>query len=80
MTRRSSGVLPGSVVQSNSPAWCGGECGGTRALSGHFLLVANQASGNIVTFKRDLKTGLLTKIHEDIKLNFPSSLKMRQYN
>jgi 6-phosphogluconolactonase (cycloisomerase 2 family) len=48
--------------------------------SGHFLLVANQASGNIVTFKRDLKTGLLTKIHEDIKLNLPSSLKMRQYN
>jgi 6-phosphogluconolactonase len=47
--------------------------------SGHFLLIANQASGNIVTFKRDLKTGLLTKVNEEIQHYLPSSLKMKQY-
>ena len=34
--RHSRDVLPGSVVQSNSPAWGGG----TRTLSGHLLSVA----------------------------------------
>ncbi|MBL4650606.1 MAG: lactonase family protein [Aureispira sp.] len=48
--------------------------------SGHFLLVANQASGNIVTFKRDFKTGLLTKLTGEIQHHLPSSLKMKSYN
>ena len=43
--------------------------------TGRFLLVANQQSGNIVIFKRDEKTGLLTK-HDEIKMPIPVSIKM----
>lgn len=47
--------------------------------TGNFLLVANQVSNNIIVFKRDLKTGLLTKTATEIMVKSPSCLKMRTY-
>jgi 6-phosphogluconolactonase (cycloisomerase 2 family) len=47
--------------------------------SGNYLLVANQDAGNIVVFKRSLKTGLLEKTDIEIKLKLPASLKMICY-
>jgi len=47
--------------------------------SGNFLLVANQFGNNIVVFKRDKKTGLLTKTATEIQVKLPASLKMRTY-
>lgn len=47
--------------------------------SGTFLLVANQISNNIVVFKRNIKTGLLTKTSNDIKIQTPSCLIIRNY-
>ncbi|MEQ8812328.1 MAG: beta-propeller fold lactonase family protein, partial [Imperialibacter sp.] len=47
--------------------------------SGNFLLVANQFGNNIVVFKRDKKTGLLTKTATEVKVKLPASLKMRTY-
>jgi 6-phosphogluconolactonase len=47
--------------------------------SGNFLLVANQFSNNVVVFKRDMKTGKLTKLPGEVKINSPSSLQMRTY-
>jgi 6-phosphogluconolactonase len=47
--------------------------------SGEFLLVANRTSNQIIVFKRDSKTGLLTKKKEVINVSQPSSLKMRTY-
>ena len=44
--------------------------------SGKYLLVANQGSGNIVIFKRNLQTGLLTATGEEIKAPEPTCLKM----
>lgn len=44
--------------------------------TGKFLLVANQSSGNVVVFKRDAKTGLLTPTGESINVPQPSCLKM----
>jgi 6-phosphogluconolactonase (cycloisomerase 2 family) len=44
--------------------------------SGKYLLVANQLSNNVVIFKRDKKTGLLTATGEEIKTPEPSCLKM----
>jgi 6-phosphogluconolactonase len=47
--------------------------------TGSFLLVANQVTGNIVVFKINTETGLLTKYKTVVKVNLPSSLKMRSY-
>lgn len=47
--------------------------------SGSFLLVANQATGNVIVFKRHLKTGLLSKTKSIVQISLPSSLKMRTY-
>jgi 6-phosphogluconolactonase len=47
--------------------------------SGNFLLVANQFSNNVVVFKRDKKTGLLTKTGEEVTVPSPSCLQMRKY-
>ena len=44
--------------------------------TGHFLLAANQNSGNIVIFKRDMQTGLLEATGEEIKIPKPVCLKM----
>lgn len=47
--------------------------------SGHFLLVANLSTNNIVVFKRHAKTGLLTKTPYEITVPRPSCLQMRVY-
>ena len=44
--------------------------------SGKYLLVANQESNNIVIFKRDQRTGLLTETGEQILVPSPVCLKM----
>ncbi len=48
--------------------------------TGNYLLVANLFSNNIVVFKRDQKTGLLTRTHSTIKIPQPSCLQMRTYD
>ncbi|NJB35112.1 lactonase family protein [Croceivirga sp. JEA036] len=47
--------------------------------SGKYVLVANQFSDNIVVFKRNSKTGTLTKLSQEIQMNNPSSLQMFTY-
>ena len=47
--------------------------------TGKFLLVANQFSGNVVVFKRDISTGLLTDTGIQISLPNPSCLQFRNY-
>jgi 6-phosphogluconolactonase len=44
--------------------------------SGKYLLVANQLSNNVVIFKRNKKTGMITATGEEIKTPEPSCLKM----
>lgn len=44
--------------------------------SDNFLLIANQNSNNISIFKRDQKSGLLTNINQEIKVNTPVCLQM----
>ncbi|NER17799.1 lactonase family protein [Spongiivirga citrea] len=48
--------------------------------SGNYIIVANQFSDNVVFFKRDLKTGKLTKLPNELKIKNPSSLRMKSYN
>lgn len=48
--------------------------------SGKFLIVANLVTNNIVVFKRNLKTGLLTKTKYKISVPRPSCLQMKSYN
>lgn len=48
--------------------------------SGNFVLVANQLTNDIVVFRRNIKTGLLTKVGERIKVPAPACLQMRVYN
>lgn len=47
--------------------------------SGHFLIVANLSTNSIVVFKRNLKTGLLSKTKFSLSVPRPSSLQMRNY-
>jgi len=47
--------------------------------SGKFLLVANEYSGNINVFRRDARTGLLTKTANGILIKGPSCLIMKSY-
>ena len=47
--------------------------------SGRYLLVANASTNNIVVFKRDIKTGLLTTTGNQIQISSPSCLVMRNY-
>jgi 6-phosphogluconolactonase len=44
--------------------------------NGQFLIVGNQTTGEIVVFERNLKTGLLKKIENDIKVDNPSCVKI----
>ena len=46
------------------------------APDGQYLIVANQFTNNLVVFKRDSNTGLLTKTKTELKLDAPGSLKM----
>lgn len=45
----------------------------------NFLLVANQFTNSITVFKRDFKTGKLTKLSNQIEVNNPSSIQMKTY-
>lgn len=47
--------------------------------SGRFLFVANQFTGNIVIFSRNIKTGKLSKLPKEIDVDNPSSLQIRNY-
>lgn len=47
--------------------------------SGNFVIVANQMSNNIVVFRRNIKTGFLTKISDDTKVLHPSCLQFKTY-
>ncbi|MEN8775804.1 MAG: lactonase family protein [Polaribacter sp.] len=47
--------------------------------SGNFLLVANMHTNNVVVFKRDLKTGLLQKLPNEIKVKRPASIQINEY-
>jgi 6-phosphogluconolactonase (cycloisomerase 2 family) len=47
--------------------------------TGTFLIVANQVTNNIVVFKRNKTTGLLTRTGKEINVPRPSCLKMRKY-
>jgi 6-phosphogluconolactonase len=44
--------------------------------TGNFLLVANQDTDNIVIFKRDKQTGLLTETGEQVSVPRPVCLKL----
>lgn len=48
--------------------------------SGNFLLVANQTSNNLIVFKRDLASGLLKRTGKEIKVPYPSCVKLRVYS
>lgn len=48
--------------------------------SGKFLLVANQFTSNIIIFRRDIKTGKLSKLPKEIAVKNPSSLQMQIYS
>lgn len=47
--------------------------------SGNYILVANQTSNEIIVFRRNIETGLLTKISIMTGLKSPTSLKMITY-
>jgi len=47
--------------------------------SGHFLIVTNMVSGNVFVFKRNKKTGLLTKVGNEVKINNVSCVQIKQY-
>lgn len=51
----------------------------TLSPCGRFVLVGNQFSGNIVVFRRDVETGKLTKLPNEILVDSPSSLQMHTY-
>jgi 6-phosphogluconolactonase (cycloisomerase 2 family) len=48
--------------------------------TGKFLLVANMISGNVLVFKRNARTGLLTKTGIEVTMPGPSCLQIRTYN
>lgn len=47
--------------------------------SGKYLLVANQKTGNIIVFRRNIKNGSLSKVGNETAVPNPSSLQMRVY-
>lgn len=47
--------------------------------TGNFLLVANQVTNNLVVFRRNKQTGLLTKIRQEINVPSPSCVQIRTY-
>ncbi len=47
--------------------------------TGNFLIVANQVSGNVVVFRRDVKTGMLTKTKHHVRILNPSCVQTRTY-
>jgi 6-phosphogluconolactonase len=47
--------------------------------TGKFLIAANLISGNVFVFKRNIKTGLLQKVGEELKIKDVSCVKIREY-
>jgi 6-phosphogluconolactonase len=47
--------------------------------AGKFLIVANQSTGNIIVFKRNIRTGLLEKIGNEIKIENPTCVQIKKY-
>ena len=48
--------------------------------TGNFLLVANQGTNNIIVFRRNKKTGMLTNTGFQVSVPAPSCLQIRSYN
>lgn len=46
---------------------------------GKFVIVANQSTGNVVVFKRDSVTGLLSKTGNEIKVRNASCVQIKEY-
>jgi 6-phosphogluconolactonase len=46
---------------------------------GDFLVVANQESGDIIVFRRDEDSGLLTPVRQRVRMRLPASVQMRSY-
>ncbi len=47
--------------------------------TGHFLIVTNLVSGNVFVFRRNMKTGLLKKAGNEVKIANVSFVQIRQY-
>lgn len=47
--------------------------------TGNFLIVANKNTNNLVIFKRNKITGLLSKLKQEISINQPTCLKFKTY-
>lgn len=47
--------------------------------SGKFLIVTNSISGNVFVFMRNEKTGKLTKVGNEVKINSVSCVKIKRY-
>lgn len=47
--------------------------------TGKFLIVTNSVSGNVFVFKRNIKTGLLKKVGEELKIKSVSCVQIRTY-
>lgn len=47
--------------------------------NGKFVIVTNQVTGNVVVFKRDAKTGLLSYTGFEVKVENASCVQIRQY-
>ena len=47
--------------------------------NGLFLIVTNMISGNVFVFKRNKKTGLLTKVGNEVKISNVSCVQIKQY-
>ena len=46
---------------------------------GKFLIATNAISGNVFVFKRNIKTGLLKKVGEELKIKSVSCVQIRKY-
>ena len=47
--------------------------------SGNFLIATNAISGNVFVFKSNIKTGLLKKVGEELKIKSVSCVQIRKY-
>ena len=48
--------------------------------TGNFLIVANQVSGNIVVFRRNKKSGLLSPVEQNLDIENVSCVQIKHYN
>ena len=48
--------------------------------SGHFLIATNVISGDAFVFKRNLETGLLTKVGKRVKMKNVTNVQIKTYN